>query len=118
MPDRKTGPDHARLDRVVAEARRVADERSKGYREQALKIYPWVCGDVGATSPTPICSYWKSITATTITTTTRRMGAIGNCYARTAMRMNISVSSRSMAGTRSLPGPQDQARLRTIHSPT
>lgn len=33
-----------RLDRVVAEARRNAEQREKGYREQALKIYPWVCG--------------------------------------------------------------------------
>ena len=44
MADRKTEPDHARLDRVVAEARRASEERGKGYREQALKIYPWVCG--------------------------------------------------------------------------
>ena len=47
MPDRKTGPDHARLDRVVAEARRAREERAKGSREQALKIYPWVCGRCG-----------------------------------------------------------------------
>jgi 5-methylcytosine-specific restriction endonuclease McrA len=47
MPDRKTGPDHARLDRVVADARRAAEERGKGYRAQALKIYPWVCGRCG-----------------------------------------------------------------------
>ena len=33
-----------RLDRVVAEARRNAELRDLGYREQALKIYPWVCG--------------------------------------------------------------------------
>lgn len=37
-------PDHDRLDRIVAEARRAADERAKGYREQALKLYPWICG--------------------------------------------------------------------------
>ncbi len=34
----------AKLDRIVAEARRAADERGETYREQALKIYPWVCG--------------------------------------------------------------------------
>ena len=34
----------ARLDRVVADARREADAREQGYREQALKIYPWICG--------------------------------------------------------------------------
>ena len=37
-------PDHAKLDRIVAEARRNADQREKSYREQALKLYPWVCG--------------------------------------------------------------------------
>jgi len=36
-----------RLDRVVAEARRSREEREKGYREQALKLYPWVCGRCG-----------------------------------------------------------------------
>ena len=36
--------DSAKLDRIVAEARRAADSRSLTYREQALKIYPWVCG--------------------------------------------------------------------------
>jgi hypothetical protein len=36
--------DPVRLDRVVAEARRSADERAQGYREKALKIYPWICG--------------------------------------------------------------------------
>ena len=34
----------ARLDRVVADARRARDEREQGYRERALKIYPWICG--------------------------------------------------------------------------
>ena len=33
-----------RLDRVIREARRNADKREAGYREQALKLYPWVCG--------------------------------------------------------------------------
>jgi hypothetical protein len=41
---RKSAPDPGRLDRVVAEARRAAAGREKGYREQALKLYPWVCG--------------------------------------------------------------------------
>ena len=43
MPVNKT-PDPAKLDRIVAEARRNADEREQSYRERALKIYPWVCG--------------------------------------------------------------------------
>ena len=33
-----------KLDRIVADARRNADARSKGYRERSLKMYPWVCG--------------------------------------------------------------------------
>ena len=37
-------PDNAKLDRIVAEARRNAEQRDKGYRERALKMYPWVCG--------------------------------------------------------------------------
>jgi hypothetical protein len=41
---RKSPPDAGRLDRVVAEARRAQAARAKGYREQALKLYPWVCG--------------------------------------------------------------------------
>jgi len=36
--------DTGKLDRIVAEARRAADTRSQGYRERALKIYPWICG--------------------------------------------------------------------------
>ncbi|GAA0708891.1 YajD family HNH nuclease [Dokdonella soli] len=36
--------DNAKLDRVVAEARRAAEQREQGYRERALKMYPWVCG--------------------------------------------------------------------------
>ncbi len=37
-------PDNAKLDRIVAEARRNAEQRDKGYRERALKMYPWICG--------------------------------------------------------------------------
>jgi hypothetical protein len=37
-------PDHSKLDRIVAEARQAAEKREQGYREKALKIYPWVCG--------------------------------------------------------------------------
>ncbi len=44
MSSKTSPPDHGRLDRVVAEARRNRDLREQTYREQALKIYPWVCG--------------------------------------------------------------------------
>jgi hypothetical protein len=36
--------DPGKLDRIVAEARRAAEKRERSYREQALKIYPWICG--------------------------------------------------------------------------
>ena len=39
-----TASDRSKLDRVLAEARRTAQEREQGYRAQALKIYPWICG--------------------------------------------------------------------------
>ncbi len=38
-----------RLDQVVREARRNADERAAGYRAKALKMYPWVCGGCART---------------------------------------------------------------------
>ena len=38
------GIDHKRLDQVVAAARRDAEQRELGYRERALKLYPWICG--------------------------------------------------------------------------
>ena len=36
--------DPGKLDRVIAEQRRLQDERAQSYRERALKIYPWICG--------------------------------------------------------------------------
>ena len=33
-----------KLDRVVADARRAREQRETGYREQALKMYPHLCG--------------------------------------------------------------------------
>jgi len=44
MPSNRTPPDPGKLDRIVAEARRNRDLREQDYREQALKIYPWICG--------------------------------------------------------------------------
>lgn len=40
MPDK----DSSRLDKIVAEAHRHRDQRELGYRERALKMYPWICG--------------------------------------------------------------------------
>jgi len=33
-----------KLDQVVADAIKNRDQRELGYREQALKLYPWICG--------------------------------------------------------------------------
>lgn len=44
MSTRKTPTDTARLDALVAETHRSRDQRELGYREQALKMYPWICG--------------------------------------------------------------------------
>ena len=41
--------DNDRLTRIVLEARRNADKRAAGYRAQALKLYPWVCGNCART---------------------------------------------------------------------
>ncbi len=32
-----------RLNKVVVEARQNQELRERGYREQALKLYPWIC---------------------------------------------------------------------------
>ena len=47
MTNRKATPDPDKLDRIVAQARRDAEQRESGYRERALKMYPWVCGRCG-----------------------------------------------------------------------
>jgi len=36
--------DPGRLDRIVADARASYATREDGYRQRALKLYPWVCG--------------------------------------------------------------------------
>ena len=41
------GIDQQRLDALTARARREREERERGYREQALNLFPWVCGRCG-----------------------------------------------------------------------
>ncbi|MDH5184500.1 MAG: YajD family HNH nuclease [Gammaproteobacteria bacterium] len=36
--------DNDKLDQLVIEARRASEQRDLGYREQALKMYPHICG--------------------------------------------------------------------------
>jgi len=39
--------DTEKLDKVVAQARAAEDQRQMGYREQSLRIHPWICGRCG-----------------------------------------------------------------------
>jgi len=47
MIDVKNSQDAEQRDRMVAEMRREQQERQAGYREQALKLFPHVCGRCG-----------------------------------------------------------------------
>lgn len=38
-----------RLDKLVLDARRQAEQRAQGYRARALKLYPWICGKCART---------------------------------------------------------------------
>ena len=44
MPRRGSKQDPDKLDRLVAEAQRARQLREQGYRERALKLFPWICG--------------------------------------------------------------------------
>jgi 5-methylcytosine-specific restriction endonuclease McrA len=37
-------PDKNKLNQAVADSRRAREQREQGYREQALKMYPHICG--------------------------------------------------------------------------
>ncbi len=39
-----TNDSSGKLDKIVAQARSASDERDRGYRARALKLYPWICG--------------------------------------------------------------------------
>ena len=43
MAEKKAGSEQ-KLDEIVAKARRDSETRGHGYREKALKMYPWICG--------------------------------------------------------------------------
>jgi len=47
MKSKKNRLDQEKMDRIVAEARRNRQQRDKGYREQALKLFPWICARCG-----------------------------------------------------------------------
>lgn len=44
---KKNRLDSEKMDRVVAEARSNRRQREQGYRERALKLFPWVCARCG-----------------------------------------------------------------------
>jgi len=44
MKTKKNQLDQENMDRIVADARRNRHQREQGYRDQALKLFPWVCG--------------------------------------------------------------------------
>jgi hypothetical protein len=44
MPPKKTRIDADKMDQILADARRNREEREKTYREQALKLFPPICG--------------------------------------------------------------------------
>lgn len=48
-PPRPTGSkiNKVNLDRVVARSRRIRERHERSYREQSLKIHPWVCARCG-----------------------------------------------------------------------
>ena len=41
-PEKNVNKD--RLDGIVEDARKHRDQRERSYREQALKLFPWICG--------------------------------------------------------------------------
>jgi len=43
----KKGKNTEKLDKLIAEARQEKERREKGYRERALKMFPWVCAKCG-----------------------------------------------------------------------
>jgi hypothetical protein len=47
MAPKKPRTEGDKLDNIIAEARRYQESREITYREQALKMFPWICGRCG-----------------------------------------------------------------------
>ena len=45
--DKKKKMDTGKLDAIVKKVHTEVNDREKGYREQSLKLHPWVCGRCG-----------------------------------------------------------------------
>jgi hypothetical protein len=44
MTSKKNSLDPDKMNQIVADARRHRQQQEDGYRERALKLFPWVCG--------------------------------------------------------------------------
>ena len=47
MPSKPKPDANARREHLIAETRRSREQREKTYREQALKLFPWICARCG-----------------------------------------------------------------------
>ena len=47
MQSKNNRLDPEKMDQLVAEARRNRRQRERGYRDRALKIFPWICARCG-----------------------------------------------------------------------
>jgi 5-methylcytosine-specific restriction endonuclease McrA len=47
MPPKKELPNKDQSNSIVAQARRKRQQREQGYRDQALKMFPWICARCG-----------------------------------------------------------------------
>jgi hypothetical protein len=47
MPAKPTSDATVRRERLIAETRRSREQRERTYREQALKLFPWICARCG-----------------------------------------------------------------------
>ena len=47
MNTKKNRLNRENMDRIVADARRNRHQREQGYRDRALKLFPWICGRCG-----------------------------------------------------------------------
>ena len=83
-------PGQSKLDQVLAQEREYRAKREGGYREQALKLYPWICGRCTREFTSKNLSEFTTEITTTITT--HPTARIGNYCASTATIMSIHAS--------------------------
>ena len=47
MASKETPSDKDKANEIIAEARRNRQQREQGYRDRALKMFPWICARCG-----------------------------------------------------------------------